>query len=232
MSRLGSARAALCAVVIGLSAAGCNGDDDTGGGAECTASDCGGDITGTWKVESVCIHLESSSVQSSSGLPPQCTQVIANALRTAIFTPIDAMMEFANGEYVQSGSFRLQATYQFTSACLQAIASANGVSNAVVSTSTCDSMGQQVASNGAQVECAPSAGSCRCTLSEAVALQDSGTYRTSGGQITFDAETQAGSFCVTGNTAVVSGMGSDGGGSYELTRTSKSATIASADAGM
>jgi hypothetical protein len=228
MVGFGAMQRLTCAIALVWLAACGGGDDDTGASSSsCGAvTGCGGELKGTWKVSALCADVSAMTFLSSdAGLPAECNQTVIDALHTAKLEPVNAQVEFGTDQYAQSGNVRLNATYQFTQPCLQAIA--NG---APVSSSSCAMMGDLMGSDMGTFTCSGSGASCRCQESQLIALNDSGSYRTDKSRIFFDNDTESGAYCVQGKTASV--YVSALGGSYErfdLTKTSASSAV---DAGM
>jgi hypothetical protein len=172
-------------------------------------SACGGDLGGTWKITANCATLTKEALNPASD--QHCAQTSIDAANSQRVEPVDATISFAaDGTYSEAGTMHLETTFVFTPACLQ-IAS--------IPEDKCVGLAGGIKQTYKDTSCAIQGHDCRCAASGDVALNQSGTYRIEGTKIYVDNGTQAGAFCVQGQTASVfvdTGMGASG--TLELSR--------------
>ena len=179
----GTSLAILAIVVAGAVAGGCGGDTASNGGSCGSVAPCGGDITGTWTIASICLpNSSAASVGTCAGTTLQVDS--AN---------IKGTLTFSAGTYEESvtgGSVVETVTEPMT--CL------NGTACASVSGTSGNVSGV----------CAVSGANCVCTatVTETVAAT-SGTYSIAGSMITVSSSNAAETdgYCVQGNTLTVFG---------------------------
>lgn len=195
---------ATAVVLISLGSVGCGGRTDQAAACSPLAG-CGGDLTGTWDVTSMCVRvLDGAEVPSAV---PECEPVSRHALDVAVIIPKDMTVTFTKDTYFRSGTASLDTSYVFTDACL----AADGYD--VASADTCDQVGLgiQGGTNFSGFNFAPSVITCRldsascvCEVSGDVTLGDSGPYRVSDSQIFFDGQATGGTYCSRNDRALIS----------------------------
>src|SRR5689334_16091050 len=114
-------RLVVVVFVLGPLTTSCGGDTSNGSSSGCqAATGCGGDITGLWHVTSMCADLSLDFFNSLDAggtmLPKECAAVFG--ANSAQYTPIDATIQFANGQYTEAGSFRSTSDPVIDAGCL------------------------------------------------------------------------------------------------------------------
>jgi hypothetical protein len=170
------------------------GTENTGGSTVsnlCTSqiSPCGGDVSGSWAVKSICaVGNPADKVNANFTTYPSCVGVCTAATVTA-----SGSKTYDSGTLTSSEAFVLSETLSLTSACFLQVMGTD------LNESTCQAAAGQFAS----ATCALSTLGCTCQITESV--QNSAlSYAVSGNVLT---EAQAGSlqgtsleYCVLGNT--------------------------------
>ncbi len=174
---------------------GCGSDSNgNGGSAQCTAvTGCGGDITGTWTIASVCLNEPDSTLTETCGA---VNMHIGSATATGTLT--------FNADGTQSQNFTavIEDTLIFPTSC---------VANATVCTQSEAAVNAQAgASDG---HCTFSSAGCTCTFKVTQTNTDGGNYQVSGTSVTFqntgeDPETDP--YCVSGNKLSLQTSDGDG----------------------
>jgi hypothetical protein len=179
--------------LLGCALAACG--DDADGDACAPVVACGGDIVGTWQVESICI---SDSVRETyeSELPPEC----AGSYVRADAELGDATLEYtADGVLTSAGSATAIASFRFSEACLLAADETfPGLSEASCAALE-DSVELALASDdpSVQVSCELGDGACECETRQLTSTMASGTYTVEDDQIVVGG--QALDYCVSGD---------------------------------
>ncbi|MEO8905991.1 MAG: hypothetical protein ABI488_25815 [Polyangiaceae bacterium] len=172
----------------------CGGSSNDSSSSCATASACGGDVVGTWKVSSSCITADASSMMgnmSCSGLTESTSATVTGTITYA-----------ADKTYTSSFTTSGSVVVKVPASCLMQ----QGV------TLTCQQVQQALSvaatSGFASATCAESGGGCACTLGlNAQPTTETGTYSTAASVLT---ETDAGGtpsdsdYCVKGSTLTVS----------------------------
>jgi len=165
----------LCCVAAACSDAG----DDGEACAPVVA--CGGDVVGTWEIESICISDEAAESFEAT-LPPEC----AGSFLDADVQLDGATLEYAaDGTLTSSGTATVLAQYRFSEACLLAISP--GFPD--LSESTCDALADSVEDDlvadgtNSTAECSLGAGACECETSQVGDTTNSGSYTLTSDQI-------------------------------------------------
>ncbi len=167
-----------------------------GGGSSCAqVSPCGGSVTGTWNIVSVCATSGLGTSDAGSTCPGESEQITSlSGSGTITFNP----------DMTYSSDTTASATLTLTipSSCLT-------VGGTTVS---CSELQTEVsAGDGGTVSCNTSGSDCDCTISQTNhSSVETGTYSVSGSMLEL---TQTGStpstntFCVQGNTMYLYGSG-------------------------
>ena len=164
-------------------------------GPACEVVDpCGGDLAGTWEIDSGCLTLKSPFTQ------PECRAVERGAeyLPSGTVTYVTSIADPRSGTMTPSYSFRFTASEVYSPACLSALGFHPG------STEACDGL-QALWSGPFVVSCAPSQGGCECDFADeqnATAAED---YTVAEGRLVFS-PTDSVEFCRSGTTLVESAV--------------------------
>jgi hypothetical protein len=207
----------LGSVAVSLTVTACGGTGD--GSGQCSDVHCGGDIVGTWAVQSVCVDEQEFAAQLMAELPAECSNLLAGADANA-----DIVSTFnADGSRSDAGSVQFSVTYDYTDSCLEAQAG-----QSLELTNELCQMIADAASEGVDEEidepgltntlsCSLLGGACRCTAETSMQVDEVGTYTVSGFQLT-DEDGDTVNFCVQGDTLTVSGGTDVPGVSYTARR--------------
>lgn len=188
-------RGAVLGALLVLTAAGCGRDGENGQSdayvEPCPVSGCGGDITGTWDVTGLCVHMTS---QVMTGIP-ECDAASKAAFESAKVVPASARIVFADASYTESGTARVTLHYVYTNTCL------NQQSGLNASADTCNEVQTNLVGAGQPAECALKSETCACDLTQEIPLSQSGSYTVKGSVLSMDDELNP--FCVHGDAAEV-----------------------------
>jgi hypothetical protein len=206
---IGVASVALTA----LSLFGCGGRTMLDDGPACDeATGCGGDITGNWSIKSMCFFANTSATAPSLTGNPDCDAVLNAALASSVVTPKeDATITFdeglrtesggVQGQYTESGTVHVKATYGYTAACLAVIGAQPP------SPENCDQFAAERRSIGYDGSCQATNDECVCTLERDQFLSEQSGYETQGTNIYFPAvaadNVEFSPYCVHGNQAKI-----------------------------
>lgn len=190
----------ILAWAVALSA--CKGDDGEGGGSgdlgACGQfSGCGGDLVGTWAIESACtdnfIRLMGSAVDQ-----PECGGLIVDTQTAASGT-----FTFTASTLSSSATLSIDVTARYTPACVMALA--NGA--AVDLAATCSALGDQYAMmpSVSGASCAIEGENCDCILSFDQPVSTSEMYTVSGNTITYPNDPDPITYCVNGTQLQMGG---------------------------
>lgn len=140
----------------------------------------GGDITGTWNINGLCANLLEEGFEELC--PTAVVEIIIDGSGSVTFNSNDTY----EVDIVISGTIDIE----FPADCTEGAQSCAGF----------------LGTDAGDPECTgtPSSG-CNCTgvLDNSDDGPSSGTYTTSGNEITFDGETESGAYCVAGDTLTV-----------------------------
>lgn len=143
-----------------------------GTGASCPAGACGGDVVGTWNIESSCV-TGAGLAAAMDFREPACDGAFSK-----VQTRTSGSITFApDGTLTSSQSSVLDMDVVLTPACIQAISNGAGAAN------VCPALEQRFLQSMefAAVACGVQAGACLCSLSTPEQrLDHSGTYRIEG----------------------------------------------------
>jgi hypothetical protein len=195
-------------IALGFSLAGCGGDSDNNGAACSNAAGCGGDVVGTWTIQSTCVTPSMPSMG--------CEGTTAD---TSGFKTTGSITFNADKTFTSNITFSGSVTTTLPASCLMR----NGV------TATCaqvqETLQPSVTSGDyTSATCtATGNGGCACTLGLVPQTDtNSGSYSTSGSVLTEidpDGSTDDNAYCVKGNTMTLSPTSSSGSsGSIVLTK--------------
>jgi len=179
----------------------CGGQTSSGSdGSECgTLTACGGNLEGTWTVDSICStpqpKSQSPNVDGGS-FPAACQNGLTPNFSEAKYEPIDLTLTFSGAEFHETGTVQLTDSVTFTSACLSALGSPPA------DVSAC----QSLAAREGYSTCNPVSGACACSGSGRVPIDVTGPYRVQGGEIVwYGNETFTSSYWVSGDSAALVG---------------------------
>lgn len=165
-------------------ALGCGGSSD--GGSCGTVQPCGGSVVGTWKVASTCVLDDSLFATDATDICATATIHVNNVSATGGVT------YGADETYQDSGSITVGFQLTIPTSCLQAGATCSDVDASFASDSTVTSH-----------SCATSGAACVCSIVMTDPMTDSGTYSTSGTNLT---TTPAGGSASTDSYCIAGGM--------------------------
>lgn len=192
MSRLGFA-AALASVGT---LAGCSaGNGGASSGTACVSvTPCGGDVTGTWTVDSECIAVASPFAEAACQNAVHHSTVTVTG--TVVYTP--SPTDPTTGTQAADLQYQLSIDEIYSGACLAAIG-LQGPSPEACS-------GLQVYWTGPYaVTCTPQAGACECRFADEGTIDQSDTYSVVGQEITL-ASSGPVDFCRAGDALVESSV--------------------------
>jgi hypothetical protein len=182
------------------------GCSSSSGGGSCTSSyTCGGNIAGTWNVTQACETL--SNVMASSGV---CAAETAQAGSVTITGTAAFNSDMS---YTLALNESISETLNIPSSCLT-------MSGATI---TCAELSEAIASvggsdaGGPAFTCTTAGSGCSCNVVESQAINETGTYTTSGNTLTTTASGGGGggtsNYCVSGNSlhVLTENTGADGG---------------------
>lgn len=174
-----------------------NGGDGNGGAAgRCGFSACGGDLVGTWQIQSMCVE-NPEQMFAVAGLPAECSDLFGGV----DYRPAGEFVFREDGTGEANVTLMADIEMVLTDACVRAMGG-SGVSPAV-----CDAM-ESSFSGSAEFQgaaCESGANSCVCLVtSEEMTIASGGAYRVQGDLILEDSGPGS-PFCVSGNTLTVQG---------------------------
>jgi len=189
---------------------GCEGGDDGDDIPTCsgTFKGCGGDLTGKWSIDGLCIEGDMKSLMaaaaSSEDLPPECSDLFQS-----MSVEMSGTIEYANGNQISDVSTTMSIKFKYTSACLSA---QSGLSIKMTQ-SVCDAFESTVNSNGGDdmkltTSCSFST-SCNCTLTMSGHSQETVGYTVNGSILTTDDGKKA-EYCVSGKNLTIREQSDDG----------------------
>jgi hypothetical protein len=188
---------------LALACTACGGRTEDGRGAtgidRCgAAAACGGDLTGSWAMESYCAELEDVSGLFGGGDAPACESAFREAVSGSTVTPIDARVTFDATTYRFSGTARMAFRFTYTDACFRELA---GVP---LDALRCGDISASYRSDpDYDGTCAYLTGACQCDIQAVVEMDNTGPYETIGSEILVDGDPTGGPYCVEGSRAMV-----------------------------
>ncbi len=209
------AGSALCALgcdggdgtgVGGLGGAGGGGLGGTGGGVSggiptCsgTFTACGGDLTGKWALDGMCLEGDLKTLLAQEEeLPPECADAIEDVSIQASGT-----IEFANGTQTSDLTRVIDMKVKYTSACFSAIAGASVAMDQTICKQLSSSFENPDEEDPeATGSCSFSGGACNCTMHIDDREQSSTGYTVSGNRMTTE-DGDSVEFCISGTKLTV-----------------------------
>jgi hypothetical protein len=174
------------------------GEESTGLDRCGAAVSCGGDLAGTWSVESYCVDAEGFSGPSGAGNVPECDAVLRQAIDTMRVTPLDTRISFDGATYQFSGTASMAYRFDYTASCFRALG------GAPLDASRCAELSRYYETHSEYDGSCSYAGTiCRCNISSVSVMDATGPYQTSSGEILVDGEPTGGPYCVEGGAATV-----------------------------
>lgn len=196
MTYLGSFRrvAGLVGMVTLAAGAGvsCRGSSEGGDGG---FSACGGDVTGTWQVQSVDFRDDLFD-GIDDGLPDACS----GGFRGATATGNDASMTFEAGVATAEGSLVVSVEFRYGSRCIEAL-SEGALTQAT--TELCEGMGAALDESAKEDDpsnsgsCRLVSGGCDCTMKMTEDISSVDSYSQEGSTLIIE-ESEV-DYCVSGN---------------------------------
>jgi hypothetical protein len=156
---------------------------------------CGGDIVGTWDVQSFCLPQDAAAIALAEELPPACSDAFISADATP--SGVSQLFE-SNGTVSMSGSVNLRNQYRFTEACLAALSpDLPNLETACDSVIAGSFSGIQFEDPDVwELSCVESVGACECDGTATVDVSSTGSYTVSGNAISTGDVTS--SYCISG----------------------------------
>jgi hypothetical protein len=175
---------------------GCGGGDG-GTIATCgTFSPCGGDITGTWTIDGLCIEGDVASLMGqSSDMPAECKDAIKSLTMKASGT-----LTYANGVETSNVTMNMAGHYVYSAACISAMA---GGTTVPVTQAVCDAASSSTGADGPQIACKLAGGGCDCTMSMTDTTNETADYTVSGSTLSYTDGSDGAEFCVSGKALTV-----------------------------
>ena len=175
----------------------CGGDSDSGGSCEAFSA-CGGDPTGTWQGQAVCVDGDLAGLATSAGeFPAACKEGVSINVAT-LDTTLDLQ---AAGTYMERGSLALDWTFRFDAECFSGFAGQTVPPEQVPV--LCDILEQTLADDPESpfetLACSSSNGVCNCDGVQVEPIESAGTFEVQSGTLTFDAD-RSRAFCARGDT--------------------------------
>jgi hypothetical protein len=187
-----------------------------GGGSIPTCSGtfkgCGGDLTGKWAIDGVCLEGDiRSAATSSTDMPSQCSDMLKD-----VSVQMSGTVEFKNGIQTTDTTNSMVMTFKITSSCASAI---NNTSMTMTK-EMCDLMGSFMkpdTTDGQDMtaKCSFSGGTCNCTMTTSGRSQTSTGYTVSGNTLTTE-DGDVVDYCVSGNTLTTRAQSSSMSGQTKL----------------
>lgn len=174
---------------------GCGSDSNgSNGSAMCTSvTGCGGTITGTWTISSICVQ------QSDSAITETCGSV---SIHSGAGTATGTLTFNADGTQSQSFTAVIEESAVFPTSCVGSAAACTQSEAAV-----------NAQSGASDAHCTYSSAGCTCAFKVTQAVTDGGTYQISGNSVTFQntGETpETDPYCVSGNKLSLQTTDGDG----------------------
>jgi len=197
--------AALLTVTMGI---GCGGDDSSepnGSGPSCDlVAACGGDLAGDWRITGFC--------PDTSKVPQQILDICETATLDYDEPNVSGTVSFkADKTFTQSASAQGTGYLVLNAACLKQ----DDV------TLTCKDVQDLInANSGASpLTCSASGGGCRCALTVNQPANSTGTYTTSGNNLTLTSagDNVSATYCVKGNKLYLTSNITPGSDAYQFT---------------
>ncbi len=196
--------------VLALLLTGCGGDSDEDSDddrqASCPVRACGGDVVGTWNVDSFCLAFAEPPAPSDE---PECDDFLrdtsVDAAGTLTFT--------ADGTATSNLTTQFRIDIALTDTCAQAL-------GGNVTQEVCDELEATYATDPeyASADCSFSPGACWCTIVSLPSNSgETSAYTLDGNQIIIG-DSEPSNYCVEGDSLTIGVVASDGSYSIEATR--------------
>ena len=196
----------LCTLVAVSVVLGCGGDDSRDlevsvselWGSCAAAAPCGGDATGSWQSQGLCVPQGYGTlIENVGGFPPEC----GNALSVEALEP-DTLLELRSDlSYREEGTLNLVMGMHLDAGCFGAVSGQSFTAEQLPL--ACNLLGQQLdsGSNGPfdAATCAVSDGACGCSVTGEQRLQTSGSFQVRGDTLLLGAG-HSQKFCSAGDT--------------------------------
>jgi hypothetical protein len=182
---------------------GCGGGSGSGG--ICSGLDpCGGDIEGTWAIDSMCIAGDVVAAMSGGfGLPSACN----GALKSFAFENPTGTITYAGGYETADLTVTMSMAMDYTSACASAM-----VGSAVTLDATlCDLLQQELLTSGnySSAACSFGGGACHCAVKGEQTSSGVTGYTASGHTIQYTDGSASMDYCVSGTQLTESQIATD-----------------------
>jgi hypothetical protein len=182
------------ALLGALCVLGCGGESE---GSGCSAfSACGGDPTGVWQSQAVCMERGFDAVIDAQDLPAQCQ----TAMRVGTPRPESTLTVNPDGSFTETGAMILPWSMRWDVPCVSAL-SEQPITLAQMPT-FCDSFQAQIGNDPSSVfaslNCQVVVDVCSCSATQLVTIQGSGTSEIQGTSIVFSDGTTR-EFCIEGD---------------------------------
>jgi hypothetical protein len=113
------------------------------------------------------------------------------------FTPIDATIDFQNGQYVEAGTVHEELGFTFDAACFNALQIPDA-------STACSRLQTQYQTTFDSATCTNVGGGCECVVTRTAPFDQTGAYSVQGNELTFANGSTPNAFCVKGSTASLS----------------------------
>jgi len=187
-------RNAMFAVLIALAGCGvaCGGANSASSESCQAAPTCGGDLSGSWQIDSECLSIDSPFEQ------PECQAAIRDVSVAVSGTVRYAASgtDSSAGTQTSNVSYQFAATERYSTPCLKALGFEGPSADA------CHGL-ELLWSGAVSVSCAPQAEACQCDSADAQTNTESEAFTLAGHQIVTDGEDPV-DYCRSGNRLVES----------------------------
>jgi hypothetical protein len=154
---------------------------------------CGGDISGTWMVDSMCLNDDlSTELLSELNLPSECSEFFQNATVSTTGT-----LTYANDNETAKLTETLAITVEYTDLCLSALVG----QTTLMDLSACNDMQNQLATRAdvRAVTCSLVGTTCMCSLTEKRVIDTLTGYVANGTSLAYITGDSA-DYCVSDST--------------------------------
>jgi hypothetical protein len=199
MQLLGKGSSGFLFSVLALAALAC-GDDSEDGAASCTAfAACGGDPTGTWKGEALCL-TDGFTEALEMGLPAACQDdiVLEKSIPSTTLT-------IADGSFSEVGSVTLDWAMRLQADCISAAAGQSLDQDGV--SAFCAAFADSISGADSPFissSCATVQGACNCSARQEQDIDESGQYTIEGDVIVYSGGLRQ-QFCAAGDQLELQG---------------------------
>jgi hypothetical protein len=171
----------VAAVLVGVPGCG-----SSSGGSCGTVQPCGGSVVGTWKTSAACV-LDDALFASDA------TAICATAtIHVTSISPAGGVTYKTDGTYQDTGNLTLGLQFTIPTSCLQTGATCSDIDASFAQDTTIT-----------RHSCSMSGAACVCAVTTTQPVTDSGTYSTSGTNITTTptgGQPSTDGYCVEGST--------------------------------